>query len=83
MNIQPFKPMQTCEKTIFSALALGLRKIQVVDKENVHHPAEWGGGSARANLEWNVAEPARELPLPELPASLQGCSREVPIPGWG
>lgn len=60
-----------------------LRKIQVMDKENVHHPAEWGGSSARANLEWNVAEPERELGLSELPASFQACSREVSIPGWG
>lgn len=60
-----------------------LLKIQVVDEENVHHPAEWGGGSARANLETDVTEPDQELALSELPAPLQGCSREVPVPGWG
>lgn len=68
---------------------MALLEVQVVDKENVHHPREWGGSRARANLECNVAEPEWELGLSELPpvmlpgASLQGCSREAPIPGWG
>lgn len=62
---------------------MALLEVQVVDKENVHHPREWGGSRARDNLECNVAEPEWELGLSELPASLQGCSREAPIPGWG
>lgn len=36
-----------------------LHKIQVMDKENMYNPTERGGSSARANLEWNVAEPER------------------------